>query len=77
MLVRSTRLGYYGNIRIREGQLFRLNDKSHFSQEWMIKADKKSKGREVSIAKLEPIESPLVSESEAEQVITDQNSDVI
>lgn len=77
MKVRATQLGYYGNIRIREGQAFRLKDQKHFSKEWMVKLDKKAKVEELVMEQPAPIESPLIQESEAEQVAADNNSDVI
>jgi len=75
MKVRATQLGYYGNIRIREGQAFRLKDPKHFSEKWMVKLDKNAKVDVVEPPK--PIESPLIQEPEAEQVTADSNSEVI
>lgn len=36
MWVTATRLGYYGLKRRREGDAFKLTDKKHFSERWMI-----------------------------------------
>lgn len=49
MIVQATRLGYYGNKRIREGQTFKLKSDKDFSKEWMEKTDSeqtKSKSKE-------------------------------
>ena len=35
MLVEAIRLGYYGNKRVRQGQMFNLKSKDEFSKEWM------------------------------------------
>lgn len=35
MLVEAIRIGYYGNKRIRAGQMFNLKAKSEFSEQWM------------------------------------------
>ena len=35
MLVEAIRIGYYGNKRIRAGQMFNLKSKEEFSKEWM------------------------------------------
>lgn len=37
MLVEAIRIGYYGNKRIREGQLFNIKDETEFSEQWMKK----------------------------------------
>jgi hypothetical protein len=41
MRVEATRIGYYGNKRIREGQQFNLKNEKDFSKEWMISLDSK------------------------------------
>ncbi len=33
--VRATKMGYYNNARIKEGQMFYVKDDKHFSKEWM------------------------------------------
>lgn len=38
-MVEAIRLGYYGNKRIREGQLFNIKDESEFSSQWMKKIE--------------------------------------
>lgn len=35
MRVKAKRLGWYGNRRVREGDIFVLSDPLHFSKEWM------------------------------------------
>lgn len=35
MKVRATQLGYYGNKRVYEGEVFELTDKKQFSKKWM------------------------------------------
>lgn len=39
MRVRATELGYYGDRRQREGQVFTLAKPEHFSAKWMEKLD--------------------------------------
>jgi len=77
MKVKATRLGYYANIRIKEGQAFRLKDSKHFSEKWMVKLDKKAKVQELVID--EPIqeESVLIDDAEEELVEANSNQEVI
>lgn len=78
MKVRATRLGYYANIRIKEGQSFRLKDAKHFSEKWQVKLGKKAEVEEiVEHHKPVTIESPLLDEAELEQAEADINSEVI
>lgn len=37
MQVKATQMGYYQNRRVREGEIFHLEDKAHFSKKWMEK----------------------------------------
>jgi hypothetical protein len=37
MLVKATRLGYYGDKRVREGATFYINSEKEFSSKWMKK----------------------------------------
>jgi hypothetical protein len=37
--VRATQMGYYGEARRREGDVFRLTDPAHFSEKWMEYVD--------------------------------------
>jgi hypothetical protein len=76
MKVKATRLGYYGNIRIRAGQAFRLADKKHFSKAWMVELSKNAKVDELP-TEPEKVESVLIDESEEEQVEEDSNQEVI
>ena len=40
MLVRATKLGYYGVLR-EEDTVFEIESEEHFSERWMVKADVK------------------------------------
>lgn len=78
MKVKAKRLGYYANIRIKEGQKFRLKDSKHFSGEWMEKLSKNVKVDEVLIQdKPEPIPNVLLDDADDEQDDADSNSEVI
>lgn len=35
MKVVATKLGYYGLVRRKEGDVFEIEDKAHFSEKWM------------------------------------------
>lgn len=37
MQVKAKQIGYYHNRRIREGEVFHLDDPKHFSKKWMEK----------------------------------------
>jgi hypothetical protein len=76
MKVKATRLGYYGNIRIQEGQAFRLKSEKHFSAKWMKKLNKNAHVAPI-VQEQAPVESVLIDESEEEQVEADSNSEVI
>lgn len=39
--VRALRLGYYGDIRRRVGDIFNIQDEKHFSTRWMERLDPK------------------------------------
>lgn len=45
MLVEAIRLGYYGNKRIREGQMFNIKDETEFSKQWMKKVGGKKEAK--------------------------------
>lgn len=78
MKVKATRLGYYANIRIKEGQKFRLKNSKDFSEVWMEKLGKNEKVREEVVFE-EPVieESVLIEDAEDEQDEADNNSEVI
>lgn len=40
--VRATRLGYYGDMRRREGDVFTIADESLFSEKWMERVTAKT-----------------------------------
>lgn len=42
MKVKAKELGYYGHKRRREGDVFVLESKDHFSKKWMVALDKNS-----------------------------------
>ncbi len=42
MLVKATRLGFFGHKRIKEGQFFHLKDESQFSKIWMEKVEEET-----------------------------------
>lgn len=39
MLVKATRLGYYGIKRRKEGAVFRIKSENEFSEKWMEKVE--------------------------------------
>ena len=76
MKVRAIRLGYYDNIRIKEGQAFRLKHDEDFSKKWMVKL-KKNVYVAPAVEAPEPVESVIIDESEEDLVEADNNSEVI
>lgn len=60
MLVKAIRMGFYDNIRRREGAVFRLKNRKEFSENWMELVDKK------------PIEAP--KEVEPDDLVEDGSS---
>jgi hypothetical protein len=57
MKVIAIRMGYYNNKRVREGQVFNLKDKKHFSVNWM----KEYKGKK-KVEEFQPEEEVLSGE---------------
>tara|TARA_R110002012_G_scaffold239664_2_gene413707 strand:- start:2467 stop:2658 length:192 start_codon:yes stop_codon:yes gene_type:complete len=43
MKVKATRLGFYGNSRIKEGVTFEIKSEEEFSEKWMEYIDKPKK----------------------------------
>lgn len=35
------KFGFYGGIRVRNGDVFHLQNPKHFSERWMVKVDEK------------------------------------
>lgn len=53
MLVKATRLGFYGNTRVQSGASFTLNNPKDFSEKWMEKLEepkKRRKSKEKSVS---------------------------
>lgn len=46
--VRATKLGYYGELRRRPGDVFVLTDENHFSERWMERVDASTPERTTS-----------------------------
>lgn len=59
MRVKAIRKGFYDLTRIKEGQIFVLNDKKHFSKQWMIQLDGKP---------IEDTEEPKAEKKKAESL---------
>lgn len=66
MQVKATQMGYYQNRRIREGEIFHLEDAKHYSKKWMEKD-----GDEPEAAPFKPAAPKL---SKAEQARLDKLS---
>ena len=45
MLVEAIRIGYYGNKRIREGQMFNIKSETEFSEQWMKRVGGKKEAK--------------------------------
>ena len=43
MKVKATKLGFYNNIRVKEGTVFNIESEKHFSNVWMKAIDSKDK----------------------------------
>lgn len=50
MKVKATRLGFYGNSRIKEGVTFEIKSEQEFSKNWMEYIDKPKKKKKVKKA---------------------------
>lgn len=53
MKVKAIKLGFYDNLRRREGVIFDIKDESHFSKKWMERVDIPSQGEPVLTVNME------------------------
>jgi len=68
MKVKATKLGFYGNRRRYEGKEFYIQKPEHFSENWMVKVEKKNSEPEM-VAEKAPAKkkAPVKNKVEAEK----------
>ena len=61
MKVKATKTGFYGFVRVYEGDVFEIEDEKAFSSKWMEKIDGRTKKAQSEKATEPKAESPVAA----------------